>query len=143
MLEIAESVNYGNRCILRHAFNRLLRERAQHNGIHPAFEIVRYVTQLLSRIDSTMSLVDKKGSSAQARHSGLERKAGPKRRLLKEHHELFARQRPLKDRWTRLHDFRQVQHRLNPLRAEVASRNQIMTPEGLRENCRRHWRFVL
>jgi hypothetical protein len=90
-----------------------------------------------------MSLVDKKGSSAQARHSGLERKPGTKRGLLKEHHQLFARQRSLKDRWARLHDFRQVQHGLNPLRAEVAGGNQVMTPEGLRENCRRDRRFVL
>ena len=86
MLQIAESINYGDRRVLRHAFNRILCERAQHDGIHPAFEIVRYVTKLLSRIDSTMSLVDKKGSSAQAGHPGLERKPGTKRGLLKEHH---------------------------------------------------------
>ena len=88
MLQIAERVNHRHTSVLRHAFDGLLRERAQHNQVHPSLQVVRHVAQLLARIESFVSLVDKHRRAAQAHHSGLERQPGSQRRLLEEHHHL-------------------------------------------------------
>ena len=68
MLQIAERVNHRDTGVLRHAFDGLLRERAQHNHIHPALQVVRHVAQRFARAEAFLRLVDEHRRTAQARH---------------------------------------------------------------------------
>ena len=91
MLQIAQRIDHRNRRITRHALDRLLRERPQHDHVHPALQIVRNVAQRLARIQTALRLIDEHRSPAQARHSCFERKPCSQRRLLEEHHHLLPR----------------------------------------------------
>ena len=122
MLHIAQRINHRNRSVARHSVDGFLRERPQHDHVDPALQIVRNVAQRLPRIQSALRLVHEHRRSAQARHSRFERQTCPQRWLLEKHHHLFSRQRPLKHRRTRLHQLRQMQHRLHSLRPQIARR---------------------
>src|SRR5579864_2911585 len=123
MLQVAERIDHRNGSMFGHAFNRLLLEGSQHDHIHPALEILRNVTELFARVDAAGSLVHKMTDAAEAGHSRLKRKPSPQRRLLEKHHHLLAGQSPLIDRRARLHELREVKHRLDSLRAKIANRN--------------------
>src|ERR1700736_6389843 len=90
MLQIAERVNDWNGSVLGHSLNCLLGEGAQDDGVYPAFEIMRDVTQFLSRVQSLLRLIHKERGPAQARHPRFERQPGSQGRLLEEHHHLLA-----------------------------------------------------
>ena len=45
MLQVAERVDHRDARVLRHPFDRLVGEGAQHDGVHPALDVVRHVAQ--------------------------------------------------------------------------------------------------
>ncbi len=131
MLQIAKRVNHGNAGVLRHAFDGLLIVSAQYNRIHPAFEIMRDVAKLFSRVDSFVSLVHKKRCSAQAGHAGLKCQTRAQRRLLEKHGHLFASQRTTKFGGQGFHQPCKVQNSFHLWRIQIARRNQVARPESL------------
>src|SRR5580700_3759721 len=132
MLHVTECVDNRNRSVQSHALDGLLRKRAQHNQVHPALQVASHVAQLLARIESLVSLIDKYRRTAEAHHSRLESQPGSQRGLLEEHDNLPARERPTKIRRTRLHDSCEMQNCIDAGGAKVASRDQVWTPEHLR-----------
>src|ERR1700678_1489091 len=79
MLEITESVDHRNGGVLGHALNRFLRERTQHNRVHPALEVMRNVAQFFARVKSLLRLVYEERGATQARHSRFERQTSSQR----------------------------------------------------------------
>jgi hypothetical protein len=132
MLQIAQRIDHRNRRVMRHVRDRFMRERAQHNHVDPALEVVRNVAQRFARIQPALRLIHKHRGSAQAAIPASNVKPRAQRGLLKKHHHLFARQRPLKHRRPRLHQLRQMQHRLNSLR----SRDRASIPSRGTRTCR-------
>ena len=92
MLQVAECVDDRNAGVLGHSFNRAVRIGAQHDGIHPAFDIVRDVAQLFARVQAPGRLIHKERVAAHAGHSSFESEAGAQRCLFEKHHHLFAGQ---------------------------------------------------
>ena len=103
MLQIAERVDHRNRRVLRHSRDRGMREGAQHDAVHPAFQIVRDVAQFFASVQAAVGLVDENGQTTETRHSGLEGDPRTQRRLLEEHHDLLARQHFAEIHRTALH----------------------------------------
>src|SRR5690348_17135891 len=96
-----------------------MRERAQHDAIDPALEIVRDVAQTLPGIDARSRLINEECVSAEARDSSFKRKTSAQGRLLEEHHNLLARQRSAEVLRTRFDQRGEIEDSGNAGRAEI------------------------
>ncbi len=138
MFQIAERVDHRNAGVLGHSFDCAVRVGAQHDGIDPAFHVVRDVAQLFARVETAGSLVHEKGVAAHAGHSRFKGEPGAQRLLFEKHHHLLAGQRRPEIRGTRLQQSCEMENGLNLDRAEIANRNQVASrkcralPAGLR-----------
>ncbi len=121
MLKITECVDHGDARMLRHSSDRLLGKRTQHDQVDPALQVVCHVAQRFASVNSLMCLIDEHRRPAQAHHSCFKRQPRAQRRLLEEHHDLPARERPLKICRTRFHNSGEMQHCIDPGWAQVAS----------------------
>ena len=61
--------------MLCHVFDGLMRVGAQHDGVHPALEIVCDVAESFAFAKALFGLVDKGHASAEACHACFEREA--------------------------------------------------------------------
>ncbi len=125
VLEFAQRVDDRHARVGRHLFDRRMFERAQHDNVDPALEVVRDVVERLARRQPVRRLIDKKRAAAQAVHARFKREARAQRRLFEEHHHLLAREHAAKIRRPRLEHRRQVEELLNLSRREVVHGNQI------------------
>ena len=64
MFELAKGIDDRNGSIGRHLFDRGVAERAQHDEIDPAFEIVGDVVERLAGIEPAGRLIDKECAAA-------------------------------------------------------------------------------
>src|ERR1700733_2718797 len=120
--------------MLGHSLNCLLVKSTQYDGIDSAFKVVRDVAELFPRIEPLFCLIDEKCSPSKARHSRFERKSSSQRRLLEKHGHLLAGEGAAESLRTRFHNAREMQYGCNPFAAQIASRNQIISPESVRNS---------
>src|SRR5438270_13307808 len=106
MLQFTEGVYDRNSGVLGDPLNRGMREGAQDDYIHPALQVMGYVTELFARSQALRRLIDEEGDASKTRHAGFEGEASAQRGFFKEHHELFASQSPAEIRRTSLHQCR-------------------------------------
>ena len=59
MLYLAERVDHRNGRVHRHRGHRLMGERAQHDAVDPAFQIVGHVAEALASAQTRLRLIDK------------------------------------------------------------------------------------
>src|SRR5579859_2472995 len=136
MLDVTERVDHRNRGVTRHSLDGFLREGPEDDDVDPALEVVSNVAQLLASIEATLRLIHEHRGAAEAGHSSLKRESRSERWLFKKHHHLLARHGTLKNGRARLHQFGQMENRLDTLRSEIACRNQIGAPESARKSFR-------
>src|SRR5438445_8799548 len=96
--------------MLRYAFNCAVSERAKDDAINPALKVVSDVAQLFPRVKPPLRLIDERGPAAHASHACFESQARAQGGLLEEHHDLLARQRRAKMRWSCFHQARSEEH---------------------------------
>ena len=144
MLQAAKRVDHRNGGECRHLFDGFLIVSTQHDGVHPALDVVRDVGQSFAGAEALLGLIDEEGGAAQAGHAGLEGQPGAQRGLLEKHHHLFSGERPAEVSRTRLHQGGEVQYAFDFARAKVAAGNQVTRPEvlrrqRLRSGCAFYW----
>src|SRR5581483_4035747 len=128
MLEFTECVDDGNAGVLGHAGDGRVRERTQNDAIDPALEVVRDITQALTRINAGGGLIDEERVSAEAGDPGFEGQASAQRGLLKEHHDLLAGEGSTKVLGTRLDQRREIEDGRDAGRAEIVDGDEVLTP---------------
>ena len=74
MLQIAQRVDDRNVRVLGHVFHRVVRESTQHDDVHPALQIARYIAELLASAERTLGLIHEERNPTQARHPSFKRK---------------------------------------------------------------------
>ncbi len=143
MLKITECIDHRYAGVFSHSFNRAVRKSSQHDGVDPAFEIVRDIAELFASIQTPLRLVHERDRAAQACHSGFKRKPGAERWLFEEHHYMFSGKRFAEICGTRLHHAGEMKYGLHSIGTEVSSRHQITARKRCRSgrmyNLRTEW----
>ena len=102
-----------------HVDDSLVREGAEHHGIHPALYVACDVAHRLAFAQQGAGLVHEERRPAQAGHAGFKGEPRTQRGLLKEQNQLFSGKRATEIGRTVLDDVRQLKQRFRLLRREV------------------------
>ena len=115
-----------------------MRVGAQHDGVHPALQVVRHVRERLALAERRLRLVDEDGIAAERVDGGLKGEPRAQRRLLEEHHHLLGVERMAEVRRMLLHRVGELHHGGHLLHGEVGDGAEVAAGHavgGLVEGC--------